>query len=107
MLYTGHTGKNNKCKPCAHNNSHPAPGLDDSSVGPKVAEETVPVTEETVPKSTAVTKPVPNEKPEDPQCTGVCDRPVSDSQDTKPADSARLACVQERSGALVDDPVTP
>ena len=50
---------------------------------------------------------MPNKKPEDPQCTGVCNRPVSDSQDTKPTDSARLARVQERPGAPVDDTLTP
>ncbi len=32
---------------------------------------------------------------------------MGDSQDTKPADSARRARVQERSGAPVDGPVTP
>ena len=32
---------------------------------------------------------------------------MGDSQDTKPADSARRARVQEISGAPVDDPVTP
>ncbi len=41
--------------------SHPAPGPEDSSVGPKVAERTVPVTGETVPGHTTVTKSVPNE----------------------------------------------
>ncbi len=87
--------------------SHLAPGPEGSSVGLKMAERTVPVTEETVSGNTTVTKSVPNEKPEDPQCTGMCNRPVSDSQDTKPADSAHLACVQERPGAPVDNPVTP
>ncbi len=63
--------------------------------------------EETVPENTTVTRPVPNEKPEVPQCIGVCNRPVSDSQDTKPADSARLARVQERTRVPADNPVTP
>ncbi len=85
---------------------HLRPGPGDSSVGSGVTDRTVPVTEETVPENTAVTRPVPNEKPEDPQITGVCNRSVSDRQDTKPADSARLAQVQERAGAPVDDPVT-
>ncbi len=87
--------------------SHPAPGPEDSSVEPKLAEGTIPVTEETVPKTTAVTRPVPNDRPDDPQCTSVCNRPVGDSQDTKPADPARLACVQERAGAPMDNPVIP
>ncbi len=87
--------------------SHPAPGPEDSSVGSKLAEGTVSVTEETVPENTAVTRPVPSDRPEDSQGTSVCNRPVGDSQDTKPADSARQARVQERSGAPVDDPVTP
>ncbi len=87
--------------------SHPAPGPKDSSVGSKLAEETVPVTEETVPKNTAVAKPAPNNRPEGSQGTSVCNRPMGDSQDTKPADSARLARVQERTGAPVYDPVTP
>ncbi len=39
--------------------------------------------------------------------TSVCNRPVGDSQDTKPADSACRALVQERSGAPVGDSVTP
>ncbi len=86
--------------------SHHAPGPDDS-VGPELVEGTVPVTEETVSGNTTVTRSVPKEKPEDPQCTGVCNRSVSDSQDTKPADSARLARMQKRLGAPVDDPVTP
>ncbi len=47
--------------------SHPAPGLEDNSVGPELAERTVSVTEETVPENTAVTRPVPNEEPGDPQ----------------------------------------
>ncbi len=37
----------------------------------------------------------------------MCDRPVGDSQDTKPADSACRARVQERLGASVDDSVPP
>ncbi len=86
--------------------SHPAPGPEDDGVEPEQADRTVPVMQETVPENTAVTRPVPNEKPEDPRCTGVCNRPVSDSQDTKPADSARLAHVQERTGAPADNPVT-
>ncbi len=86
--------------------NHPRPGPGDSSVGSGMADRTVPVTEETVPENTAVTRPVPNEKPEDPQCTGVCSRSMSDRQDTKPADSACLARVQERAGAPVDDPAT-
>ena len=87
--------------------SHPAPGPEDSSVGTELAERTVPVPEEAVPENTTVSRSVPHEKPEDPQCTGVCNKPVSDSQDTKPADPACLAHVQERLGVPVDDPVTP
>ncbi len=85
--------------------NHPTPSLGDSSVGSSLADRTVPVTEETVPEITVVTRPVPNDRPEEPQCTSVCNRLVGDSQDTKPADSARLARVQERVGAPVDDPV--
>ena len=73
--------------------SHPAPGPEDDDVAPEQADRTIPVMEEIVPKNTTVTRPVPNDKPGDPQCTGVCNRPVSDSQDTKSADSARLARV--------------
>ncbi len=86
---------------------HHAPGPEDNRVGLKLAERTVPVTEETVPEKTTVAKSVPNKKPGDPQSTDVCNRPVSDSQDTKPADSARLDHVQEKPGAPVDDAVTP
>ncbi len=64
-----------------------------------------PGTEEIVPGTTTSTIPVPSDRPEDPQCTGVCTRPAGDSQDTKPADSARLARLQERVGALVGDSV--
>ncbi len=49
---------------------------------------------------------MPSDRPEDPQCTGVCARPAGDSQDTKPADSARLAHVQEKAGAQTEDSVT-
>ena len=63
--------------------------------------------EEILSENATMTRLVPNEKPEDPQCTGACNRPVRDSQDTKPADSAHLACVWERAGAPADDPVTP
>ena len=77
--------------------NHPMPGPGDSSVGSSLADGTVPVTEETVPEITTVTRSVPNEKPEDTQCTDVCNKPVGDSQDTKPADSARLAaCERDR-----------
>ncbi len=87
--------------------NHPTPDSGDSSVGPALADGTVPMTEGTVPETTTMTRSVPNEKPEDPRCKGVCNRPVGDSQDTKPADSARLAHVQERVGAPVDNPVIP
>ncbi len=87
--------------------NHLTPDSGDSSVGPELADRTVPVTEETVPEITAVTTLVSDDRPEDPRCTSICNRPVGDSQDTKPADSARLARVQESAGALVDDPVIP
>ncbi len=79
----------------------------DSSVGPALADRAVPITEEAVPETTLSTGPVPSERPDDPQCTDVCTRPAGDSQDTKPADSARVARVQERAGALPDDLLTP
>ncbi len=85
----------------------PAPGPEDNSTEPGQADGTIPVMKEIIPENTTVTRPVPNGKPEDPQCTGVCNRPVSDSQDTKPADSARRAHVQERTGVPADDTVTP
>ncbi len=87
--------------------NHPAPGPGGSRVEPALADGAVPMPEETVPEITTSTKPVPSDKPEDPRCTGVCNRPMGDCQDTKPADSAHRARVQERSGARVDDPVTP
>ncbi len=62
--------------------NHPTPAPGDSSVESVVADGTVPVTEEIVPEITTVTRSVPNEKPQDPRCTGVYNRPVSDSQDT-------------------------
>ncbi len=87
--------------------SHPVPSPEDGGVGPEWEERTVPVTAEAVPKEIAKTRPVPEDRPEDSQGTSVCNRPVSDSQDTKPADSARLARMQERLGAPVDNSVTP
>ncbi len=87
--------------------SHPALGPEDDDGSPEQADRTVPVIEELVPENATVTRPVPNKKPEDPQCTGVCNRPMSDSQDTKPADSARLARVRERTRPPADNPVTP
>ncbi len=47
-------------------NNHPTPDPGDSSEGPALADGTIPVTEETVPETTTVTRPVPNDKPEDP-----------------------------------------
>ncbi len=87
--------------------SHPTPSPEDNGVEPKQTDRTIPAMQETVPENTTVTGPVPNEKPEDPQCTGMCNRPVSDSQDPKPADSARLARMRERTGVLAANPVTP
>ena len=84
-----------------------APSPEDNRAGPVLAERTVPVTEETVPENTTVTRPVSNEKPEDPQRNSVCNRPVSDSWDTKPADSARRARVQERIGVPEDNSLIP
>ncbi len=86
---------------------HLAHGPGDNDVAPKQADGTVPVMEEIVPENTIVTRPVPNDRPGDPPCTGVCNRPRSDSQDTKPADSTRLARMRERAGVPADDPVTP
>ncbi len=85
--------------------NHPTPDLGDGSIGPALADGAIPVTEETVPETTMSITPVPSDRPEDPRCTGVCARPAGDSQDTKPADSARLAHVQERARAPVDDSV--
>ena len=87
--------------------NHPARDPGGSSVGPALTDGAIPVTEEAAPETTISTKPVPNDKPDDPRCTDVCTRPAVDSQDTKPADSARLARVQERAWALSDDLLTP
>ncbi len=70
--------------------SHPATGPGNDSVGSKLEERTVPETEETVPENSTVTGPVLDDRPEDPRSTGMCNRPVRDRQDTKPADSAHL-----------------
>ncbi len=87
--------------------SHPAAGPGNDNVGSKLEERTVPETEKTVPENSAVTGPVPDDRPEDPRSTGMCNGPVGNSQDPKPADSARRARVQERLGASVDDSVPP
>ena len=87
--------------------NHPALGPEDDDATPEQADRAVPVMKEIVPENTTVTRPVPNDKPGDPQCIGVCNRPVSDRQDTKPADSAHRARVQERTGTPADDTVTP
>ncbi len=82
------------------------PGPENDSMEPRQADGTVPVMKEIIPENTTVTRPVPSDWPEDLQCTGVGNRPVSDSQDTKPADSARRARLQERTGVPADDTVT-
>ena len=87
--------------------SHPAAGPGDGGVEPKLEEKTIPETEETVPENSAVTGPVPDDKPDDPRSTGMLDRPVRSSQDIKPADLARRAHVQERLDAPADDSVSP
>ncbi len=76
--------------------NHPTPDPGGSSVESAITKRAVPITKEAVPDTTISTRPVPNDKPDDPRCTDVCTRPAGDSQDTKPADSASLACVQER-----------
>ncbi len=48
-----------------------------------------------------------NDGPDDPRCMDVCARPADDSQDTKPADLARTARVQEWMGALSEDILIP
>ncbi len=83
--------------------NHLTPDPGHSSVGPALTDRTVLGTEEIVPGTTTSTIPVPGDRPEDPQCTDACTRPVGDNQDTQPADSARLAHMQERVGAPVDD----
>ncbi len=45
--------------------NHPAPDTGDSRVAPALADRTVPVTGETVPETTTVTRPVTNDKPEE------------------------------------------
>ena len=80
--------------------NHPTPDSGSSSVALALPERAVPMTEETVPETTMSTRPVPSDRPDDPQCTGVCTRPTGDNRDTKPADPAHLARVQERAGAL-------
>ncbi len=87
--------------------SHPVTGLGNDSVGAELAERTVSETEETVPENSAVTGPVPDDRPDDPRSTGMCNRPMGDSQDTKPADSACRARVQERLDISVNDFVPP
>ncbi len=76
-----------------------------SSIGSALTERAAHMTEEAVPETTISTRPVPSDRPDDPQCTDVCTRPAGDSRDTKPADPARLARVQERAGALSDSPL--
>ncbi len=83
--------------------NHPTTASGDGSIGPALIDRAVNVTEEAVPETTTSTKPVPSDRPEDPRCTSVCARPAGDSQDTKPADSAHLARVQERAGVPIDD----
>ncbi len=63
------------------------------------------MTEEDVPETTISTRPVPSDRHNDPQCTDVCTRHAGDSRDTKPADPACLACVQEKVGTLSDSPL--
>ncbi len=79
--------------------NHPTPELGGRSMRPELADGAVLIPEETVPGITTSTKPVPSDRPEDPRRMGVCTRPAGDSKDTKPADSARLARMQERTEA--------
>ncbi len=84
---------------------NPAPDPGRSSVGPTMADRAAPTTEEAASKTTISTRSVPsdrpdgsrctNDEPDNPQCMDVCTRPAADSQDTKPADSASLARLQE------------
>ena len=85
---------------------HPTPDPGGSSIGQALTDRAVPIPEETVLETTMSTKLVPSDRPEDPRCTGVCIRPAGGSQDTKPADSALLAHVQESAGAPTDDSLT-
>ncbi len=78
--------------------NNPTPDSGGRSVGSALTERAVPMTKEAVPETTILTRPVPSDKPEDPQCTDVCARPTGDSRDAKPADPARLAACRREWG---------
>ena len=77
---------------------HPTPVPESSSVGPALTDGAIPITEEAAPETTISSRPVPSDRPDEPQCTELCTRPTVDSQDIKTADSASLTRVQERAG---------
>ncbi len=97
------------------NNPAPDPGGD--SVGPTLSDSAAPMAKEAASETKISIRPVPSDRPDNsqcmndgpdsPRCTEVCANPTDDSQDTTPADSASMACVQERIRALSDDILIP
>ena len=87
--------------------NNPAPDPGSSSVGPTLSDRAALIAEEAASETTICIRPVPSDGPDNPRCTEVCANPADDSQDTTPADSARMASVQERTGALSDDILIP
>ncbi len=93
--------------------NNPAPDPGGGNVGTTLSDRAAPMAEEAASKTTISIRPVPSDRPDNSRCTNdgtdnlrcteVCANPADNSQDTTPADSARMACVQERMGALSDD----
>ncbi len=72
-----------------------------------VTRQSSPIAEEAAPEKEILTRPVPNGEPDDPRHMDACASPADDSQDTKPAEAARTACRQHRTGAVSDDISNP
>ncbi len=96
---------------------HPTPDPGSISIGPTLSDIAFPKAEEAASKTTIAIRPVPRDEPgysrcmkdgpDDPRSMDVCANPADDRQDTKPADSAHTARVQEWTGAPTDDSLTP
>ncbi len=59
--------------------NHPAPDPGGSGVGPGLTDRAIPMTKEAAPETTTSwPRPVPSDRPDDPQCTDVCTRPAGE-----------------------------
>ncbi len=81
---------------------NPVPDPEGIGVGPMLPDRAAPIAKEAAPEKVILTGPLPIDRPDDPRHTDACASPTDDSQDTKPAESARTNHRQDRTGALSD-----